>query len=283
VAPFKVAVLTAWGRLRSWICNGHFIHGLALNELLESLAGLPVDVKFLSFDDILKCGIPADVRVIINCGQAGSAWCGGEHWKNTAILKTIIGWVADGNGFIGIEEPSACEHTNRYFQLADVLGVDREIGRTLSKPKMPYTTNPQHFILKDTDGAPDLGKGAENIFLVDKDTHVLTEQNGSPQIAVHNFHAGRSLYLSAYTHTLLNTRLIHRALYWIAGAEADFGPWTCSDIRAECAYYAVSGAENGTLIVINNSDVPVETDIYTLQQQNHSASLEPHGMCVLTV
>ncbi len=279
VAPFKVAILTAWGKLRSWICNGHFIHRLALNELLESLAGLPIDVEFLSFEDILNMGVPADVRVIINCGKADSAWCGGEHWKNAAILETITGWVANGGGLIGIEEPSACEHTNRYFQLADVLGVDREIGRTLSKDKIAYTTDSRHFILKDLEGAVDLGKSAENIFLVDPKTCILAEQDGSPQIATHTFHAGRSLYFAGYNHTPQNTRLLHRALYWAAGVEADFGPWTCNSIQAECAYFA----ESQTLIVINNTKSPVETEVFTPQQQSHMVSLAPYGMHILTL
>ena len=38
VGPAKVAVLTAWGKLRSWICSGHMTPGLELNELIESLA-----------------------------------------------------------------------------------------------------------------------------------------------------------------------------------------------------------------------------------------------------
>ena len=279
VASFKVAVLTAWGKLRSWICNGHFIHGLALNEVLESLAGLPVDVEFLSFGDILNDGIPADVRVLINCGQAGSAWSGGAHWKNAAILERITEWVANGGGLIGIEEPSACEYSNRYFQLADVLGVDREIGRSISTPKMAYTTNPQHFILEDMKDAPHLGKGAENIFLIDKDTHVLTEVDGTPQIATHDFHAGRSLYLSAYTHTLPNIRLLHRALFWVAGEEGDFDVWTCSDIRAECAYFA----ESNTLIVINNSPGTLETEVSAPQNQQHTVTLEAYSMRVMIV
>jgi beta-D-galactosyl-(1->4)-L-rhamnose phosphorylase len=110
VGPCKVAVLTAWGALRSWICSGHMTPGLELNELIESLAGLPVDVEFISFDDIVSKGIPSDVKVIINAGRLDSAWSGGENWTNPKVIEAVTAWVAQGGGFIGIAEPSAARH-----------------------------------------------------------------------------------------------------------------------------------------------------------------------------
>ena len=82
-ASCKIAVLTAWGSLRSWICSGHMHENpnLDLNHVYESLAGLPVDVTFISFDDIRRDGIPKDVKVIINCGRLDSAWSGGITGK----------------------------------------------------------------------------------------------------------------------------------------------------------------------------------------------------------
>ena len=41
----------------------------------------------------------------------------------------------NGGGFIGVGEPTACEANGRYFQLADLMGVDEEIGYTLSIDK----------------------------------------------------------------------------------------------------------------------------------------------------
>lgn len=78
VAPFKVAVLTAWGDLRAWTCSGHFTPGVPLYDVLESLAGLALDVQFISFDDLVKHGVPRGVKAVINCGRAGSAWSGGH-------------------------------------------------------------------------------------------------------------------------------------------------------------------------------------------------------------
>jgi beta-D-galactosyl-(1->4)-L-rhamnose phosphorylase len=279
-APFKVAVLTAWGKLRSWICNGHFIHGLELNEITESLAGLPVDVEFISFDDILKTGIPRGVKVLINSGRADSAWCGGEHWKNEKIIEKITEWVAKGGGFIGVGEPSACKYNNQYFQLSHVLGVDKEIGLTLSKDKMKYSApTEKHFIMHDLEGDIDFGNDIDKVFVVDKDTKVLAAREGSPKIAVHNFKRGKSIYLSGYKFTPANTRFLHRALYWAAGRDGDFGPWICSNIYTDCAYYP----KGKKLVVINSSDKREKTKIFDSGGKTINVSLEPHGIKIMDV
>lgn len=279
-APFKIGILTAWGKSRSWICNGHFIHGLELNELIESLAGMPVDVEFVSFDDILKSGIPADVKVLINAGRANSAWCGGDHWKNETIVETITGWVAQGGGFVGVGEPSACEHNGQYFQLSHLLGVEREIGRSLSKQKYGYQKSDEpHFITADLAGEIDFGKDVGNVFVLGAETTVIADNEQSPQIATRHFRQGRSLYLSGYKFAPQNTRLLHRALYWAAGMEAEFGCWVSGDINAECAYYP----ENSKLIVINNSDSPVKTTVSGAAGDSIDVSLEPFGIKIINV
>ena len=47
--PGKVAVLTAWGSLRSWICSGHLHEHpeVDLTNLLDAISGLPFDVQFM--------------------------------------------------------------------------------------------------------------------------------------------------------------------------------------------------------------------------------------------
>ena len=76
---------------------------MALNHVNEALAGLPLDVEYISFDGIRANGIPEDVKVIINCGILDSAW-GGDNWKDPSVVSAITEWVAQGGGFIGIEE-----------------------------------------------------------------------------------------------------------------------------------------------------------------------------------
>ena len=178
-APLKVAVLTAWGKLRSWVYMGHFIHGMELYEVTESLAGLPVEVSFISFDDLLNSGVPEDVDVILNAGRLGTAWSGGDHWKNEKIIALLTQWVAQGGGFIGVGEPSAAYHSSQLFQLVDVLGVDRETGTTLNLCKRAATVDSDsHFVVQDQTDDLDLGEDLSGIFKTDGQTQVLAAKDG---------------------------------------------------------------------------------------------------------
>jgi beta-D-galactosyl-(1->4)-L-rhamnose phosphorylase len=277
-APVKVAVLTAWGKLRSWVYVGHFIHGMELYELTESLAGLPVEVSFLSFDDILAGGIPDDVQVLLNAGRANSAWVGQRHWQNAGIVEAISAWVAQGGGFIGVGEPSACVHAGQYFQLAHVLGLDRETGPTFGCIKPAFSvSDPHHFILEDAAGDFDFGKETDGVHLIDPETRVLSEQDGSIRIAVHPFKRGRAVYLSGFRFSPQNTRLLHRALCWAAGRETAFRPWTCGNVRTDCAYYPKAGK----LVVVNNSESPEQTDVFDAKGDRIPVRLKPYGIEIL--
>ena len=277
-APIKVGVLTAWGKLRSWVYVGHFIHGMELYEITESLAGLPVDVSFISFSDILENGIPDDIDVIINAGKAGSAWTGGKHWNHEKIIDTISAWIAGGGGFIGVGEPSATSYSGKYFQLSHVLGVDRETGLTLNKDKLPINISTQnHFILSDTGNAVDFGKDTGNMFITNEKTTVLASKDGSVQLAINQFGKGHSLYLSGFKFTPENTRLLHKGLFWAGGKEKLYGPWTSSNMKTDCAYYL----EAKKLIVINSSDETESTLVSDANGKTHEVQLKPHGIEII--
>ncbi|MBQ7919658.1 MAG: D-galactosyl-beta-1-4-L-rhamnose phosphorylase, partial [Lachnospiraceae bacterium] len=96
----KVAVLHSWGKLRSWTLSGHF-HETYMHDLIhvnEALSGLPIDVKFISFEDV-KNGALSDVDVVINAGYAGSAWSGGDAWKDDELVTALTKWVYEGGTF----------------------------------------------------------------------------------------------------------------------------------------------------------------------------------------
>jgi len=277
-APLKVAVLTAWGNLRSWVYVGHFIHGMELYEITESLAGLPVEVEFISFQDILDHGIPNDIDVILNAGKVGTAWSGGEHWKNEKIIETITEWVAGGGGFIGVGEPSAFPNSGQYFRLSHLLGVDREIGQTLSNVKIETSVAAgNHFILEDIDSNIDFGKDIDNIFVLSKDTTVLSEIDGSPKIAINQFGKGQSLYLSGFKFNAENTRLLLRSLYFAAGRQSDFGSWVCSNIHTDCAFYP----NTKKLVIINCRDFEERTTVVDGNGKVFDVLLKPHGIEII--
>lgn len=257
--PCKVAVLTAWGKLRSWICSGHFVHGLELNEVIESLAGMPVEVEFISFDDVVEKGISPDIKVIINAGRLDSAWSGGDNWKRADLVAKINEFVACGGGFIGVGEPSAVKFSTQFFQLADMLGVDRDLGLMTMKNKYQYDAPAQHFITADYEEAVDFGKDVDNVFVLGPSVTVLADKDNSPVISVNAFGKGRSVYLSGFKFNHENTRMLLRAIYWAANAEKDYVVWATSNIHTECAYFP----ESKKLVVINNSAQQQQTVVTT--------------------
>jgi beta-D-galactosyl-(1->4)-L-rhamnose phosphorylase len=278
IAPLKVGVLTAWGKLRSWVYVGHFIHGMELYEITESLAGLPVKVTFIGFSDLLEHGIPDDIDVILNAGKAGTAWSGGEHWKNEKIIETITNWIYNGGGFIGIGEPSAIKYSSQYFQLSHLLGVDRETGSTLNREKIKFSVlDDRHFILEDMKSNIDLGNYTDKIFVTGISTTVLSQTDGSVKIAVNRFGKGQSFYFSGFKYTPENTRMLYRSLFYAAGKQNDYGTWTCSNPYTDCAYYP----KIKKLVVINNSDQTEETKVFSMDKKEYSLNLEPYGIKII--
>lgn len=280
-APCRVAILTAWGKLRSWICSGHMTHGLELNEIIESLAGLPLDVQFISFEDLLADRLPKETQVIINAGRLGTAWSGGENWANPKVIEKISQWVASGGGFIGVGEPSAALHSSQYFQLSDVLGVDRSspLRMALGNYKYKKPNGDKHFITSDLTIAPDFGKGIDNIYVLGPTTQVLADKDKSPTVAIHPFGKGRSVYLSGHKFNPENTRLLTRAIFWAANRETDFDRWRCTNVYTECAWYPGSRK----LVIINNSGERQQTQVLTENGHTYEATLEPYAIEIATL
>jgi beta-D-galactosyl-(1->4)-L-rhamnose phosphorylase len=248
--------------------------------LLESLAGLPLDVVFIDFDDLLTKGVPKDVKVIINCGREGSAWSGGYRWEDPKISEILTRWVQTGGGFIGIAEPSAAPETGQLFRLSHLLGVDRDRGERLANGKYKVSLSTKsHFITEDAEGDVDFGKEVDGIYALGAGVSILAEKEGSPRIAVNQFGKGRSVYLAGFKFNPQNTRLIHRAILWAANREADFRKWNCSNIRTECAFFA----KKGKLVVINNSAESQRTDVWNAKGKARKVSLKAHDIAIIDV
>ena len=281
VAPFKIAILTAWGDLRAWVSSGHFIPGLDYIELVESLAGLPLDVVFISFDDLRKKGVPKDVKVIVNCGRAGSSWSGGADWDDAEINALLTRWVQKGGGLVGIGEPSATpSKPGQFFALSHVLGLDRDRGERLANGKYKFTVaDEKHFITADLEKEPDFNKEVDGVYVFGADTKVLLAKNNSPRLATHEFGQGRAVYLSGHKFDYQNTRLIHRVLFWAAKREAEFTVWNTSNIRTESAFFA----KQKKLVVINNSGEPQKTKVWDAKGKALDVSLKAHDIAILDV
>ena len=271
----KVAILNAWGKLRTW--QTHMVaHALWYKQIysylgvLEALSGAPVDVCFLSFDDVLNDGVPEEVDVIINAGDAGTAFSGGEYWVNETLVATIRAWIHNGGGFIGVGEPSAYQYQGHYFQLANVLGVDKELGFSLSTDKYFVTPVNEHFIAADLTRF-DFGESMKNIYALSEETEIIEYSDGEVHLSSHSFGAGRAVYIAGLPYSEENTRLLMRALYYAAHKESEFHQWHASNIYCEVHAYPTIKK----MAIVNNSMAEQTTLVYDGDGYSRKVTLEP--------
>jgi beta-D-galactosyl-(1->4)-L-rhamnose phosphorylase len=253
----KVAVLHSWGKERSWTLSGHF-HETDVHDLIhinEALSGLPVDVTFIDFNDIKK-GILHDVDVIINAGYAGSAWSGGEHWRDDALVETLTEWTYNGGVFIGVNEPSAVSGYDNYFRMGHVLGVYPDLGDYVSHGKWQFEE-------ESIEGFIPTGasiKTKDNIYLTDGQAQVVKSEEDQLQYTINKFGQGKGIYMPSFRHTLENTRMLLNSIR-LASGEWDEDAYLTDNLYTECAYYP----ESQILVTINNSDKPQKTRVKTSQ------------------
>ncbi len=266
--PCRVAVMHAWGSLRSWTLSGHF-HETYMHDLIhvnEALAGLPVDVKFISFDDV-KDGALADVDVVINAGRAGSAWSGGDAWKDAELVARLNEWVYNGGVFIGINEPSAVEGYENYFRMAGVLGIDEDTGARVCHGKWQYSVDEELKSKLFPENASVVG--AKNRFLTDGNAVVLADEDGIPSACVNTFGKGKGIYLAGFSVNNANTRMLLNLMLYGLGMPLE-QDYLSDNADVECAYYPKSGR----LAVINNSDRQVKANV-RVAGGNREFTLEP--------
>ena len=260
----KVAVLNAWGKMRSW--GLHMVHHALYQKqnysyagVIEALSGAPVDVSFISFDDILQNPeILIKLDVIVNVGDADTAHSGGDYWKDERIITAIRGFIASGGGFIGVGEPSGHRWQGRTLQLASALGVEKENGFTLGYDKYNWGEVP-HFIVDGIVPADiDFGEGAKGIFAFEG-TQVLAERDKEVQLAVNEYFGGRCVYFGGLPYSPQNARLLIKAILWSIRKEDSLNMWSTSNINVDVHYYPHSNK----YCVCNNSYKKQVATIYT--------------------
>lgn len=269
--PGKVVILNAWGARRSWM-SGEAGSG---GGLMEGFTGMPVDLQFLSFDDVKKNGFPEGTKVVVNYGMANSSWSGGRHWTDPEIQVAVRKFVGEGGGFVGIYEPTAFEHQGRFLQMEDVLGVQRYTAQNGNNRKLYKGVKADgHFITADAGGALNFGMLAGRTYAAVPEVQVLAEQDGAIALAAHTFGKGRSVYLAGYSDSPQNLRVVLRALYWAAGQEDAWHKWTVSNLNTECTVFL----EAGVCAVINNSDDPQTTTLFDGNGNPQELQLKPNEM-----
>lgn len=268
----KVAVLHSWGKLRSWTLSGHF-HETYMNDLIhinESLSGLPVDVSFISFEDV-RAGVLKNYDVVINAGYAGSAWSGGDNWKDEDVVSKLTEWVYNGGTFIGVDEPSAVAGYDTYFRMAHVLGIDEDTGARICHGRWQYEVQPVDGLMPEGSGI----RGRSGLYLTDGNARVVAEADGAPAMTINDFGKGKGIYMSHYNISLENTRMLFNIIL-LAGGEALDGEYITDNPYTECAYYPASRM----LVIINNSG---ETQTASVKTETgvKSATLEAYDTAII--
>ena len=280
VAPFKVAVLNCFGPLRGWMSN-QVHHAIYHREIysyvgvLECLSGMPFDVIFLDFDDI-RNGIDPDIKVIINSGDAYTAWSGGDNWTDEKVQTQIRKFVDNGGGFIGVGEPTACQFGGRYFQLSDVLGVDREMGFSLSTDKYNKLADnyQNHFILEDIEGSIDFGQGKSRIYAQGSDYQILDQDGEYSRLVVNEYGKGRSVYFTGLPYSPQNCRVLLRAIFYAAHQEEEMKKYYVTNVDTEVAAFEKAGK----VAVINNSKEAKVTELYINGEKKCRLDMKPMEM-----
>ena len=258
-----VAVLNCWGKIRSWGC--HMVHhalyqkqNYSYEGVIEALSGAAFDVKFISFDDIrADARILDDIDVIINVGDGDTAHTGGYLWEDADLTARIREFIYNGGGFIGVGEPSGHQYQGHYFQLANVLGVEKETGFTLNYDKYNWEEHPDHFILADITKPVDFGEGKKNIYAFEG-TEILVQHDKEVQMAVNAFGNGRAVYISGLPYSFENSRILYRSILWSAHSENELYKWFSTNFNVEIHAYV----KNGKYCVVNNTYEPQDTVVY---------------------
>lgn len=269
-----VAVLNCWGKMRAWGC--HMVHHALYQKqnysyagVIEALSGAPFDVRFISFDDILaNPDVLKDIDVIINVGDADTAHTGGSYWTNPVITDAIRKFVWNGGGFIGVGEPTGHQHQGRFFQLADVLGVEKETGFTLNYDKYNWDSH-SHFITEDCSEEVNFGEGKKSIYALEG-THIVVQKDKEVQLAVNDYGNGRAVYISGLPYTFENNRLLYRAVLWSSHSEQDLNTWFSTNYNVEVHAYV----KNGKYCVVNNTYEPQKTTVYRGDGSSFELSME---------
>jgi len=258
----RVAVLNAWGKVRSWGC--HMVHHALYQKqnysyagIIEILSGAPFDVSFISFDDIRENpDMLKNIDVIINVGDEGTAHSGGNNWGDPFIVTELRAFVANGGGFIGVGEPSAFQKEGRFFQLGGALGVELERGFTLGYDKWNWDVVESHFITDGLRGDIDFGEGKKNVYSIGAD--ILACEDKEIQMAANSYLKGRTVYFGGLPYCAENARILHKAILWACGKDDTLYDWYSENPETELHVYP----ESKQYAVVNNTGKPQETVVY---------------------
>ena len=126
-----------------------------------------------------------------------------------------------------------------------------------------------HFITEDLT-AYDYGELKANIYATDENTQILKYENDQVYLATKDYGKGRSFYAMGLPYSLENTRLLKRAIHFVAHKEDDLKKYYADDLRLEVTAYP----DLKKYCVINNSTDHVKSTVYDGSGVAHQVDLE---------
>lgn len=278
--PITIGVLNAWGKIKTWQSNttghiGGIKEGSPFTGVFEALSGMPFEIKFINFNDI-KNGALKYINVLINLGSANTAWSGGKYWKDVEVVTKIREWVYDnGGGFLGVGEPTAYPFEGAFFQLSDIIGVDKEIENTINFSKYDKLYEGSHFI---TEGLKvsniDTGFSPRNIYGVSEKLKILSyDKIDGIKVAVNKAQNGRGCYISGLPFSNVNGRLLYRTILWLSKREEEVKELYCNDTDIDVYTYG-----NKKLLLALNNSLKNKRSMAFVKEKMIELDMEPMGM-----
>jgi beta-D-galactosyl-(1->4)-L-rhamnose phosphorylase len=271
----KIAVLTSWGSLRSWTLSGHFheTDNHVLIHVIEALAGMDYEIAFLSFEDLAQ-GIPEGIGVIINAGQAGDAWSGGNAWSDNHLVENINQWVFDGGVFLGFGEPSAIDGYHTNLRLANILGIDVDHGEYACHGRRKFSVDTKaNIIPKEYSYKEEI----LDIILLNPDVKVLSAKSTKVHCTLNRFGRGYGAYLSNFIYDDASVKLLKNLLLTCLEEDRNLLV-TSNKLYVDVTVFP----ELELLVLTNNSNRNQEVQV-AYEDKICKENVEPYGLKVISM
>ena len=311
----NVAILNSWGKMRSWMAFT-VAHALPNKQtysyygILESLSGMRVNVRFISFDDVLEHGVADDIDVIVTGGPVDTAFSGGSvlgrgaapcgdaaclgarrrrpDWRGPAERPAVPG------SFLPAGRCAGCGRGASPDAVGGQVLPGRHAGALHHRRRAPGRGVLQGFLdagyrkpLSGCGGGQaigelggiDFGEPIADTFPVNEDVTLLRADGGQVQLAVNEYGKGRGVYVSGLPYSAANARLLERALFWASHNEGKYAAYSSSNPECEVAVFDKSGC----YCVVNNTDRAQSTYVERGDGRIERIELAPSGIAWRTI
>ena len=184
-----------------------------------------------------------------------TSFSGASEWDEK-VIAALRQYVDEGGAFIGVGEPSALLKNGHFFQIYDVLGVDKEVGFTMHYDKYNWKEHRTHFITEDLT-REDWGENVNDVYAFEGTT-ILREKDLHVNLAVNDYGLGRAVYINGLPFSFENARLLYRAIFYATHKEKEMYKWFSTNYNVEVNVYP----STKSFCVVNNTYEPQKTTVY---------------------